>query len=179
MYNNCNGTRENLPFKILIVDSSPESFRALSAMLQHQGYNVRNVLRTEMTLLAAQLAPPDAILLSLETPEVHGYKIYQKLKANPVTAKIPVIFISLQDGTTIKQQVKAVGGAGFLTKPYHAETVLRTIKSVLQPQLFFRYQTEIPVRYNYPLNIASAIAMVEHGECDEDCSLEQMPLTQK
>ena len=115
-----------------------------------------------MALLAVQLVPPNLILLNLEISPVHDYKIHQKLKASPIAAKIPVIFISLQDETIViavatavrtrtflwgreappqkrpkkngynyKQQVKAAGGAGFVTKPDHMETVLSTIQSVL------------------------------------------------
>lgn len=120
--------REN----ILVVDDKPDNLRLLSNILTGEGYKVRKVLNGRLAVDAAQLDPPDLILLDIMMPEPDGYQVCRDLKANQKTQEIPIIFLSALD--TIADKVKAftVGGVDYITKPFQQEEVLARVKTHLQ-----------------------------------------------
>ncbi len=117
--------------KILIVDDAIDSLRLLANMLTDQGYNVRKVLNGQMALTAAQSAPFDLILLDITMPQINGYEVCQRLKANEQTADIPVIFISALDEVLDKVKAFAVGGIDYITKPFQFEEVVARVETQL------------------------------------------------
>lgn len=116
---------------ILIVDDTPENLRLLSTMLMKQGYNVRKALSGQMALTAVQSAPPGLILLDIMMPNLTGYEVCRRLKANPKTADIPVIFLSALNETFDKVKALEVGGADYITKPFQFEEVLARVRNQL------------------------------------------------
>ncbi len=111
---------------ILVVDDTPDNLRLLSVMLTAQGFEVRKALNGKMALTACQIVLPDVILLDINMPEMDGYQVCQKLKLDDKTSEIPVIFISALDDVLDKVKAFDVGGADYITKPFHgAEVVLR------------------------------------------------------
>ena len=82
---------------ILIVDDTPDNLRLLSSTLTERGYKVPSVLDGAMALMGASAAPPDLIMLDIKMPDMDGYEVCTRLKANERTREIPVIFISALD----------------------------------------------------------------------------------
>ncbi|MBW4643250.1 MAG: hybrid sensor histidine kinase/response regulator [Goleter apudmare HA4340-LM2] len=111
---------------ILVVDDTPDNLRLLSVMLTTQGFEVRKALNGKMAITACQMVLPDVILLDINMPEMDGYQVCQKLKADEKTCEVPVIFISALDDVLDKVKAFDVGGADYVTKPFHgAEVILR------------------------------------------------------
>ncbi len=117
---------------ILIVDDEPNNLRLLSNLLKKQGYKVRAVLSGEMALSAAQLNPPDLILLDIMMPDMDGYQVCHKLKNESETCQIPVIFVSAKDQGFDKVKAFAVGGVDYITKPFQVEEVFARIECHLK-----------------------------------------------
>jgi DNA-binding response OmpR family regulator len=117
---------------ILVVDDTPDNIRLLSTMLLEQGYRVRKALNGQMALTAAQIVPPDIILLDINMPEMNGYEVCKKFKENAQTHFIPVIFLSALDDVIDKVQAFQVGGVDFITKPFYFEEVLIRIQTQLK-----------------------------------------------
>jgi serine phosphatase RsbU (regulator of sigma subunit) len=115
---------EALMESILIVDDTPANLRLLTQMLAKQGYGVRAVTSGERALESAIAAPPDLVLLDIKMPGMNGYEVCEKLKADPLTRNIPVIFISALDEIQDKVQAFAVGGVDYITKPFQFKEVL-------------------------------------------------------
>lgn len=116
---------------ILVVDDTPNNLRLLSAMLTEQGYEVRRVISGQMALKTAEANPPDLILLDIKMPDMNGYEVCQRLKANPRTQEIPVIFISALDEVIDKVKAFAVGGVDYITKPFSEEEVFVRVENSL------------------------------------------------
>ncbi len=116
---------------LLIVDDKPANLRLLSAMLVEQGYKVRSAINGPLALTATKAAPPDMILLDINMPEMNGYEVCERLKADKETRDIPVIFISALDETTEKVRAFTVGGVDYITKPFHLEEVLARVETHL------------------------------------------------
>ena len=116
---------------ILIVDDMPDNLRLLSAMLQAHGYEVRKSINGPLAIKAAQLAPPDLILLDINMPEMNGYQVCKKLVADRRTCDIPVIFISALGEALDKVRAFEAGGVDYITKPFQLPEVLARIENQL------------------------------------------------
>ncbi|WP_013324510.1 GGDEF domain-containing response regulator [Gloeothece verrucosa] len=119
---------------ILIVDDIPENLEILFKSLRDQGYEVRRVLSGKQALMVVKAEPPELILLDVKMPNMDGYEVCQKLKANSETAEIPVIFLSALNEVFDKVKAFTVGGVDYITKPFHLEEVLSRIETQLTLQ---------------------------------------------
>lgn len=119
---------------ILIVDDQLDNLRVLSTILTEEGYQVRKALNGQMALIACQTLAPDLILLDINMPDISGYEVCQRLKANPQTCNIPVIFISVLDDVTDKVKGIKMGGADYITKPFQFEEVVVRVQNQLTIQ---------------------------------------------
>lgn len=117
--------------EILIVDDSPANLRLLSSLLIQQGYNVRKAISGQAALRAAEVVIPDLILLDAIMPHMDGYEVCQRLKSNPKTAEIPVIFLSFL--TENEERVKAFkfGCCDYINKPFSLDEILIKIEKQL------------------------------------------------
>ena len=113
---------------ILIVDDNLNNVRLLSAVLTHEGYEVRKAINGVMALQAAKALIPDLILLDVMMPEIDGYEVCRQLKHDHKTASVPIIFISALTEVFDKVQAFSVGGADYITKPFHFEEVIARIR---------------------------------------------------
>ncbi|WP_206756613.1 PAS domain-containing protein [Aerosakkonema funiforme] len=154
----------NKQTKILIVDDQPANLRFLSNILISQGYKVQRAICGQLALNAAFDSPPDLILLDIVMPEMNGYEVCKKLKANKKTKEIPVIFVSVLEDVTEKVKAFHQGAVDYITKPYQAEEILARIENQLtiqrlQKQLKkqnARLQQEILTRKNTEVALAKS-----------------------
>jgi sigma-B regulation protein RsbU (phosphoserine phosphatase) len=122
---------ENSQANILIVDDTPANLRLLSQMLSEGGYYVRPVPAGSLALAAVEAEHPDLILLDIKMPEMDGYQVCERLKADPQAREIPIIFISALDSTRDKVKAFRVGGVDYVTKPFQVEEVLARVETHL------------------------------------------------
>ncbi len=121
--------REATKGDILIVDDALANLRLLSTMLTRQGYQVRGVANGTMALTAVAAEPPDLILLDIKMPGINGYEVCLRLKANPDTSHIPIIFISALDEVLDKIEAFNAGGVDYITKPFQVPEVLARVET--------------------------------------------------
>ncbi len=113
--------------RVLIVDDLSENLAVLGQILKIAGYRVRATLNGELALQAAAIDPPDVILLDVMMPVMDGYQVCERLKADPATADIPVLFISALNEPADKVRGFAVGGVDFVSKPFDQGEVLARV----------------------------------------------------
>jgi adenylate cyclase len=117
---------------VLIVDDTPGNLRLLSSALVQQGYAVRNAINGSLALSGAKTIRPDLILLDIMMPGMDGYEVCRRLKQDPQTQDIPIIFISAIDGSVDKVKAFEVGGVDYVSKPFQIEEVLVRIEHQLR-----------------------------------------------
>jgi len=117
--------------EILVADDTLESLRMLSDALANYGYEVRSVASGTLALASIRASQPDLILLDIKMPDLSGYEVCARLKADSRTQDIPVIFISALNETFDKVQAFAVGGVDYIPKPFQIDEVLARIHSQL------------------------------------------------
>jgi len=125
-------TQEQL--RILIVDDIPDNIKSLNAILE-QDYSVSFATYWKKALEVAERTLPDLILLDILMPDMDGYEICRRLKADPATRDIPVIFITALDGEAEEEKGLAVGAADYITKPFHPAIVRLRVRNHLMLKL--------------------------------------------
>jgi len=117
---------------ILAVDDTPASLKLLADMLKSEGYPVRAAISGELALRAAKANPPELVLLDIRMPVMDGYEVCRRLKADPATHDIPVIFLSAATEMGDKLQGFEVGAVDYLTKPYQRDELLARVRTHLE-----------------------------------------------
>ena len=114
---------------ILVVDDSPENLQVMAAVLKEQ-YKVRVAINGERALaLATAPEPPDLILLDVMMPGMDGYEVCSRLKSNPATAGIPVLFVSSCDEEEDEARGLSVGAIDYIIKPIRPSIVQARVRN--------------------------------------------------
>ena len=117
---------------IVVVDDTPANLHLLTGMLRERGYKVRPVSNGEFAIQTAKHDPPDLILLDIIMPEMNGYEVCERLKADERLSGIPVIFISALNETMDKVKAFKLGGVDYVTKPFQVEEVQARVATHLE-----------------------------------------------
>lgn len=121
---------------ILIVDDVEDNLEILRDILSFNGYIVQTARGGEAALKRVQESRPDLILLDILMPEMDGYEVCTRLKANESTRHIPVIFVSSMTDIDSKVMGFKVGGVDYINKPFqHAEVLVRVSTHVTLQRL--------------------------------------------
>jgi len=117
--------------RILIVDDTKDILLVVSRRLQSWGYEPLTASSGEEGLRIAEEAVPDLILLDIMMPKMKGREVCARLKANPKTQHIPVIFLT---ALGLADHIKAgmdLGAADYLVKPFAPEELRKRVTVVL------------------------------------------------
>jgi two-component system sensor histidine kinase/response regulator len=115
--------------RILIVDDVPANIRVLWEALRSD-HTVSGCTSGEEALrLARSELPPDLILLDIEMPGMDGYEVCRQLKADPGTAKIPVIFITARDDLQDEVMGLEAGAVDYIRKPFSVEIARARVRA--------------------------------------------------
>ncbi len=118
--------------KILAVDDTPASLKLLTDLLKAEGYDVRSAISGEVALHSAINNPPELVLLDIRMPEMNGFEVCRRLKAQFETREVPVIFVSAISETDEKVLGFELGAVDFVTKPYQREELLARVRTHLE-----------------------------------------------
>ena len=136
----------NKKHNILIVDDTPENLQVLGNMLEQEGYEVRIATSGPEALHDAGKTHPDLILLDIMMPDMDGFEVCRRLKADEGLRLIPVIFISALGMAEQKLQAFREGAVDYITKPFQAEEVLARVDTHVQLASMEELKQEIVAR---------------------------------
>jgi putative two-component system response regulator len=115
---------------VLIVDDTPDSIEILEGVL-NESYHIKVAKSGEMALKIAEKTSPDIILLDIVMPHMDGYEVCKRLKSNPITKGIPIIFVSAKGDAFNEARGLEIGAVDYITKPISASIVLSRVKTHL------------------------------------------------
>ncbi len=120
-----------MKYTVLIVDDIADNINVAANILISNYINVGIAQNGEDALVYAQNNKPDLILLDIMMPEMDGYEVCQKLKENPKTSEIPIIFLSAKNEQ--KNIIKAFqyGGVDYISKPFFEEEFIARVRTQL------------------------------------------------
>ena len=117
---------------ILIIDDNINNLKVAVTHLRAYSYKILVASTGTDGLARAQLAQPDLILLDLMMPDIDGFEVCARLKANPMTASIPVIFMTAVAEATHKTRGLKEGAVDYVTKPVDSSELLLRVKTHLE-----------------------------------------------
>ncbi|WP_144823001.1 ATP-binding response regulator [Marinobacter piscensis] len=114
---------------VLLVDDNPQNLKVLYETLKDKGYRLLIANDGEKALDLAHRHQPEVILLDIMMPEMDGYEVCERLKADPETADSAVVFLSALDDLEAKVKGFALGGADYISKPFQSQEVIARVKT--------------------------------------------------
>lgn len=117
------------PATILIVDDNAKNVQVLGTILMDAKYRVAVAHRGQLVFDLLPKVKPELILLDIMMPEMDGYEVCRRLKADPATAAIPVIFLTAKTETDDIVLGFDLGAADFVTKPFRAKELLARVQT--------------------------------------------------
>ncbi|MGE4536859.1 MAG: response regulator [Desulfovibrio sp.] len=139
------------PF-VLIVDDVPANIRILAEFLR-EGHDIRVATRGADALDLARRLPPDIILLDVVMPDMDGYEVCRRLKADPATAEIPIIFVTAKFAPEDEAYGLSLGAVDYIVKPASPAVVRARVKNHLE----LRAARETLARQNAALTEAAKL----------------------
>jgi len=116
---------------LLIIDDTVANLGVIASHLEDKGFEIVIAQSGEDGIKRAQRMLPDLILLDVMMPGIDGFETCRRLKASPITADIPVIFMTALSDTTDKVSGFEAGGVDYVTKPIQVAEVLIRINTHL------------------------------------------------
>ena len=113
---------------ILIVDDSPANLSLIASLL-HQFYIVKAVNSGTRALTVVSDEQPDLILLDIMMPDIDGYEVCRRLKADPLTHQIPIIFITSKTEIESERMGMELGAVDYITRPINPSILLSRVKA--------------------------------------------------
>jgi DNA-binding response OmpR family regulator len=117
---------------ILVVQENASLSPSLCETLQTHGYAVQSASNGSEALQLLAQNPPNLVLSDLTMPEMDGHALLNRIRGNPKTRNLPVIFLLAQDATEQRRRVRESGVVDYLTKPLDETDLLQTVRTALR-----------------------------------------------
>lgn len=116
---------------ILLIEDDPLSARLAELILKSEGYTVLVARNGLEGLKIAQETAPDLVILDLMLPGIDGFEVLNRLRSDPKTAGLCVAIVSSKSQPSDMDTATKIGANAYVTKPYHKDQLLETIRSLL------------------------------------------------
>jgi diguanylate cyclase (GGDEF)-like protein len=121
---------------ILAIDDSPEIHTLLDVRLRPEGLRIEHARSPSEGLTKAASLRPDLILLDVEMPGMGGMEVCSRLKADPLTSMVPVIFLTGAESVDFKVRGFDLGAVDYVTKPFDAAELRARVRAALRTKRF-------------------------------------------
>jgi DNA-binding response OmpR family regulator len=119
--------------KILIAEDEPSLRENLQMMLEMEGFEVQLASDGQEAFEQARSAPPDLVLTDVMMPVLDGYGLIRLLRADPVTAAVPIIVLTAKAEQADVEMGQSLGADAHLVKPYRRAELLQAVQAQLRP----------------------------------------------
>jgi len=116
---------------ILIVDDSASIRQTVKIALSGQGHSVSEACDGAEGLNKAQNGKYELVITDLNMPNMDGLSMIRKMRTLPAYAGVPILFLTTESDAGLKQEAKAAGATGWVTKPFDSEQLCRIVTKVL------------------------------------------------
>ena len=117
--------------RVLVVDDILANVRLLEAKLTAEYFEVVTAMNGVDALEAVQRTRPDIILLDVMMPDMDGYEVCRRLKANPETARIPIVFITAKTSEDDRAKGIEAGAVDYIHKPFETPVLIERVQAHL------------------------------------------------
>ena len=118
--------------RVLLIEDEPNIIEAISFILSRDGFTVHTHEDGETAMDKVLALPPDLIILDVMLPGRSGFDILRDLRAEPVTAKIPVMMLTARGQAKDRDLALRLGADHFMTKPFSNADVRDHVRSLIE-----------------------------------------------
>ncbi len=148
--------KSNASFEILIVDDERFNIEVVVGFLEMEGYKLAYATNGKDALSAAFAKSFDLILLDINMPGIDGFEVCRRLKKEPSTQDVPVIFLSALSDIATVTQAFSVGAVDYLSKPFNGLELIARVRTQIDLR---RYILELKEKQNRLAHLASTDQM--------------------
>ncbi len=127
-----------MPAKILLIDDDLQSLKLIGLMLQRRGHTIVSATGGVEGLAKALTDTPELVILDVMMEDIDGFEVCRRLRANPATARTPIIMFTAKSMVNDKVAGFQAGADDYLTKPIHPNDLASRVETVLQRSLRFQ-----------------------------------------
>jgi two-component system cell cycle response regulator DivK len=117
-------TTEISSWRVLVVDDKPVNLKLITLILKAQNAEIMSIEDSWDAIQAIETYQPNLILLDLAMPGISGWDIHKQLRTRPELDDVPIVAITALAMTDNIQEAKEAGFDGYITKPYHVDSVV-------------------------------------------------------
>lgn len=117
---------------ILVVDDDPVTVASIGGFLVESGYSVASAPSGQAALRAAPSLRPRLLILDVSMPDMDGYAVCRRMREHPITASVPILFLSSSSSLEARLTGLRAGGIDFLGKPCAEEELLARVDAQLE-----------------------------------------------
>ncbi|MFN2645354.1 MAG: response regulator [Burkholderiales bacterium] len=117
---------------ILIVEDNEKNMKLARDVLQAKGYQTLEAITGEEGVRLAKEKLPDLVLMDIQLPGINGIEAFRQLRADPKTARIPVIALTASVTPTDRSAITAAGFDAFVGKPISLKEFIDTVKRLAE-----------------------------------------------
>ena len=117
---------------VLIVEDNEKNMKLARDVLQAKGYTTLEAVTGEEGVRLAKEKKPDLVLMDIQLPGISGIEALRQLRADPLTAKVPVVALTASVTPTDRSQITQAGFDAFLGKPINLKEFLETVRRLLE-----------------------------------------------
>jgi diguanylate cyclase (GGDEF)-like protein len=125
-------TEEDNRHRILIIDDVPKNIQVAASILQENGYRMAFAQDGRTALAQIESKRFDLILLDIMMPQMDGFEVCRRIRANPGNRDIPIIFLTAKDDTDSIVKGFELGAMDYLTKPFNGAELQARVKTQLE-----------------------------------------------
>ncbi len=118
--------------KILIVEDEVSLLKLESILLTTRGYKVSAVTDGLKALEEIKNDIPDLVLLDIMIPGIDGFEVCRRIKADPVTANLPVVMLTAKKSSADQARGVAAGADAYITKPFKSAKIIEVVEELLR-----------------------------------------------
>jgi two-component system cell cycle response regulator DivK len=117
---------------VLIVEDNDKNMKLARDVLQAKGYQTLEAETGEEGVRLAKERKPDLVLMDIQLPGINGIEAFRQIRADPGTARIPVVALTASVTPTDRSQITAAGFDAFVGKPINLKEFLDTVKRLVE-----------------------------------------------
>jgi len=117
---------------VLIVEDNDKNMKLARDVLQAKGYQTLEAETGEEGVRLAKERTPDLVLMDIQLPGINGIEAFRQIRADPKTARIPVVALTASVTPSDRSQITAAGFDAFIGKPINLKEFLDTVKRMVE-----------------------------------------------
>ncbi len=118
--------------RVLVVDDEPNIVLSLEFLMKKAGFEVEVARNGQEALAAIARRPPDVLLLDVMMPEMDGFEVCERLRADPRGRATKVVMLTARGRDSERQRGLALGADAYVTKPFSTRDLVARVKAMLE-----------------------------------------------